>query len=358
MKQPASSIEIAKALRQIRSVVDAPTYEQVFGILAAHQPERIGQAVAGLTEEDEFLLLCLLMGTATHLAPLEQRPAVVAGKSAPDLLARFQPGFWGTGIQRRGSQHAGYRCFVEVKSTKQNEFEMSGAALKRLRDFADCFGIPLVFAVRFLQFDNAALWVLVEDVSRDSKSIRIGIENWIEGLRPVLWNEHSYMVFPGTHFQATFDSSVSGGLLRHSQYGEQVAFEVVTSKGRFPQDGTDALVASAFFEAYGLREVDSRSQGTLTHVLYAPTNAAMSVADLIYAMNRLPRDEEGRLIFDASTALRELADGQRLPLVDRRFVEHFGDRFCDIAAMGIMEYGEPTARYRRWLATGGRPDME
>jgi len=42
--------------------------------------------------------------------------------------------------------------------------------------------------------------------------------------------------------------------------------------------------------------------------------------------------------------------------VDRRLVEHLGAKFCDIAAVGIGEYGEPKARYAKWIATGGRAE--
>jgi hypothetical protein len=223
-----------------------------------------------------------------------------------------------------------------------------------LRDFADNFSLPLLFAVRFLRFKDAAMWVLVEDTDRTKPAVRIDISHWIEGQRSILWDEHSYFMFPNTRFEAIYSPDGADGLLRHSDYGEQVEFHVITSKGRFPQTGTDALLASAFFESYGLKEVASEREGSLVRVAYTPTNAAMSVADMIYAMNRLPRDEEGALIFDAATALRELADGHPLPLVDRQLVEHLGSKYCEIAALGIAEYGEPQARYERWLASGGR----
>jgi len=233
---------------------------------------------------------------------------------------------------------------------------MSGGALRRLREFADSFNLPLLFAVRFLRFENAALWVLVEDIARAQTSLRIDISHWLEGLRPVLWDEHSYLVLPGTHFEAIFSANATGGVLRHADHGEQIGFDIVTSKGRFPQRDADALLASAFFEPYGLEEVSSRREGSVTHVIYRPTNAAMSIADLVYGMNRLPRDDDGSLLFDAATALRELADGHALPLVHRQLVEHLGARFCDIAAVGIAEYGEPRARYAKWIATGGREE--
>lgn len=356
MKMDPSAIEIAKALKQVKAVADRAAYQQILGILAASQAERVGQAVAGLTQEDEFLLLCMLMGTATHLAPLEQRSAIVAGKSAPDLLARFQPHYWGSRGYVASSKHSGYRCFVEVKSTKESEFAMGGAALQRLRGFAEAFELPLVFAVRFLRFSGVALWVIAEDADPATTSMRLNISHWINGLRPVLWSEHSYMLIPGTQFEATYSSTAAtGAAVLHSDYGEQTAFEIVTHKGRFSYTGADALLASMFFESYGLEEAESQRANDVTRVTYRARNLSMSIADLIYGVNRLPRDEDGELVYDPSRTLRELADGQTPMLIGRQTVEELGNRFCDIGAVALGEYGDPEARYQLWLATGGQP---
>ncbi len=349
-KRP-SEIEIGKALKQVKAIADEEQYDQVLQILAGDRNERIARAVTGLTEEDEFLLLCMLMRTATHLAPLEQKSSIAVGNAAPDLLARFQPGHSGKGIP--SSKHSGYRCFVEVKSTKKHNLRIASSTLQKIRDFADAFGLPLVFAVRFLTLHGIALWVIVEDRDRSKKSLTITMSDWIQGLRPVLWNEYSYMLFPRTYFEATYSPDITGDNVRHSEYGEQIAFHVITTKGRVALSGKDAILASAFFEAYGLEEAASKREDNLVHVTYQARNLMMSIADLIYGMNRLPRDENGRMVYDASKALRELADGHTATLVGRDLVEHLGGKFCDIGALGIVEFGEPEERYQRWLATGG-----
>lgn len=141
-----SAIEKAKALKHVKAVVDKRVYEQIAALISAHEGDRLKKAVEGLTEEDEFLLLCMLMGTVTHVAPLEQGAAKVLDEGAPDLLMRFQPGFVSSNLQRTPPDHVGYPCLVEVKSTREKRFKMSGSALMRLRNFADAFGLPLVFA--------------------------------------------------------------------------------------------------------------------------------------------------------------------------------------------------------------------
>ena len=126
MDVPASQIEIAKALRRVKAIANSAQYHSVVQTLTGGPVDAIERAVTGLSQEDEFILLCLLMQTSTHLAPLDQTASIAIGNTAPDLLARFQPGFFAEGIP--SSRHRGYRCLVEVKSTSKDVFFMSGGA--------------------------------------------------------------------------------------------------------------------------------------------------------------------------------------------------------------------------------------
>src|SRR5437016_5289947 len=140
---PASQIEIAKALSRIKAIANSEQYNAVVQTLTGGPVDAIERAVAGLSEEDEFVLLCMLMGTSTHLAPLDQTASIATGNGAPDLLARFRPGLFTEGFS--SSQHRGYPCLVEIKSTSKDQFLMSGSALRRLRSFAEAFQLPLLF---------------------------------------------------------------------------------------------------------------------------------------------------------------------------------------------------------------------
>lgn len=351
-KATPSRIEIAKALRHMKAIATRNQYEAIHKVLGLAHDEELSRAVSGLGEEDEFLLMCVLMGTATHLAPLEQRPSVAGGRSAPDLLARFQPGYYPKTIS--SSHHSGYTCFVEVKSTKKDTFHFGGKHLHELREFAAAFQLPLVFAIRFLRWHGVALWVIVEDKDRTRRSLSVSVSDWISGLRPVLWNEEGYMLFPGTYFQATYGPRTTQHGIWHPKYGEQVAFQVVTNKGRFEFDGEEGDIVAGFFESYNLREEKIERHGENTYVAYVPQNSTLSVVDLIYGMNRLPRDEDGHLVYDAGTVLRKLADGQKYPLITREFVTYFAKHFCHLGALGVVGYGKPEDTYARWLAIGGQ----
>lgn len=58
-----SKIEMAKALKGIKSVVDNTTYDKIVEIaLLNHNKQEVINSVEGLSEEDEFALLTKLMG--------------------------------------------------------------------------------------------------------------------------------------------------------------------------------------------------------------------------------------------------------------------------------------------------------
>ena len=350
-KDQASRIEIAKALRNVKSIATPPQYAEVQAILAAGHVDHVADSVAGLSEEDEFALLCILMGTATHITALEQRHSIAAGNAAPDFLIRFQPGFYQQRIP--ASSHRGYRCFVEVKTTKKQTLRVSGSHLKKLRAFADAFGFPLLFAVRFTEFKGAALWVIVEDANRHAAAVRITVSDYTAGLRPVLWNERAYMLLPGTYFQATYSSETTGKGVRHLEYGELVGFQLVTQKERIPLSGDEAAIAHAFFEPYGLKEAKVLREGHLVHAAYTAENMVLSEADLLYGINNLVRDKDGNLAYDAGKIIRQLAEGASPTVVPRDFVKYYANTFSNMNVLAPMGYGEPEKEYEKWLATGG-----
>lgn len=351
-----SRIEIAKALRQFKALTTTDQYKRISTIVAESMTDTPDDAVEGLSQEDEFVMLCVLMGTSTHLAPLEQRPSIATGIMAPDLLARFQPPYDDhSGTRYPASRHGGYRCLVEVKSTTNAKFKIGGQPpLDRLRQFAKSFDMPLVFAVRFVGFPQAALWSIVEDANPNRKSLTVGVGDLVTGLRPVIWNDHGYMLIPGTYLQVTYDSNTQDEGVTNPSYGTQVALQIVTHQSRFAVSKQDITTAGAFFESYGLNETQVQSKGTKTNVIYVPQQTMLTVADLIFAMNRLARDDDGSLVHEPGRALRELADGHSPLLIKRQLVEFVANRMCQIGALVPMGLGNAGDGLKIWHGTGGR----
>jgi hypothetical protein len=308
--------------------------------------------MAGLTEEDEFALMCRLMDTTTHLAPLGQTPVFEGDYIVPDFLARFQPGCRLRGLDRQ--RNAGFGCLIEVKSTTKNHFHIGGRALKGRRAFADTFGLPLLFAVRFVRFQESALWVIVEDSDRTKNNFKATLADLMEGARPVLWDEFAYMVIPGTYCRVVYSSQSIDSNVVHPTYGGQVMFEVVSGTNEASFSGTDAFLASAFFEGFSMKEVRKKRQGEITEVLYQPRYMSCFVADLIYKMNRLPRDEAGVTTYDPSKLLVAFQGKKQPPIVTRALVETIGRSLMSKKVVYILGIGEQDALVDKWRRYGGK----
>jgi hypothetical protein len=56
-----------------------------------------------------------------------------------------------------------HKYLVDVKSTDMDELKIGGSLLRRRRNFANEFELPLLFAVRFTGYPRFPAWALVED---------------------------------------------------------------------------------------------------------------------------------------------------------------------------------------------------
>lgn len=356
-----AKIELAKALLAVRSVASQAEYEQIRSILTTEATaDQVDRAVQGLSKEDEFVLMCRLMGTATHLTHLEQRPVVPGDYIVPDFLARFQPGC--AIHDRRSSESKGMRCLVEVKSTTRDRFKIGGKKLRRLRAFADEFGLPLVFAVRFLRFGDYAVWVMVEDSDRTATSLTASYSDMATGLRRVLWDEYLYYVPANVSFRATFDSAVEddGLSVLHKSFGVQRAFQIVWSRSPddpdpkvFDLSKPAAFLIPMFLEGFGLREEKVECSGTQTVQTLRAENMMCSVADMIYRINRLPMDTSGRVALDPSRILTGADEGRWL--MGRDTLDMIARDLANAGILSWVGFGEPESHLNQWIACGGEP---
>ncbi|HVK08551.1 MAG TPA: hypothetical protein VM597_07210 [Gemmataceae bacterium] len=354
-----TKMELAKALLAVKSVASSEDFRKIREILVPKAVQAaVDEAVHGLTKEDEFAMMCRLMGTATHLVRMDQRPIIDGEFLVPDFLARFQPGC--TPHRQKKDSSAGHRCLVEVKSTKKHSFKVGGKKLKLLRAFADQFGLPLLFAVRFLRFEEYALWVIVEDADRTKNHLNITYNHLSEGVRQALWDDYMYMVNPWLCFRAIYDSSSTDESgYRHSQHGLLREFHIV-SDAEHPITGTgiedntavftgiDAATFALFFQCFVLEVRDSGQRDSLTSEILQATRLC-SIADMLYRMNRLPRDTEGRAILDPT---RLLATDDGGPPITRSFIEGVV-KMVGGATLGIMTFGHPDEHLQKWQRLGG-----
>lgn len=349
-----SKMELAKALKAVRAVSSSDEeYERVKALIVPRdRSESVGLSVKGLSQEDEFALMCQLMGTATHLVPLEQRPLLSGQYLIPDFLARFQPGCSLLGMESKDS--AGFKCLVEVKSTKESEYAIGGAQLTRRRNFAETFGLPLLFAVRFFKFGNNALWIIVEDADRQSSTLKVSFREFVTGIRHVLWDEHLYCLRPGVYFRGIYDTACREPGVVHPVSGTQREFQVVADRQDMSFPLPAAVFYYLFFEAFHLKVVKEDRRGTVTKVVFKPQLLFCSMADVIYTCMRLILDERGQPMYDPTRVLAHADQNPGKVPFDKAFIERLAAPLFGKQVLGRIGIGDEKTLLERWRRYGGK----
>lgn len=314
-----SKIESAELLKTLQAALPENEYSQVKGYLVTAcsdaTEEEIDRAIQGISEEDEFLLMSYMMGTATHLAPLFQRPLIKQDYIIPDLLASFQINKGNTDL----STHQPLKCFVDVKSTGKDKCKVGGGELRRLREFADHFGLPLLLAVRFTTFPRFPSWALVEDTDRSVTSITVRFEDIMNGKREFIWNDYWFSLRQkGVSFKATF--APEEGILSYDNYGNLQQFDILVNGLTLPcSDQFKVTLRYIFFEQLA-EEESLTTEGTTTIQTLKPKKVLRSVSDMLSRFNQLGRDD--RTIPSSATKmlLRTAQAGERM-IINRDVIE-------------------------------------
>ncbi|WP_223871785.1 hypothetical protein [Candidatus Dactylopiibacterium carminicum] len=115
---------------------------------AATVAERVRRLDIGLPVEDEFSVVCAWLGKCQLLHKLDQHQVPIASKQefqVPDLLAKFS------------TQSSKFPVLIEVKSKNDKVLSFKPDYLKRLQNYADLVGMPLLVAWKF-----HSIWMLFE----------------------------------------------------------------------------------------------------------------------------------------------------------------------------------------------------
>jgi hypothetical protein len=350
----ASKIETAKRLKAIKDIaVSADDYEAIRQrIVATDEVEAVEEAIKGLSEEDEFALMCRLMGTATHMVRLEQNPIIRGDYIVADFWARFQPGCYPK--QKRAHESLGFRCLVEVKSTEKEKFKIGGSDLRRRRHFAQEFGLPLLIAVRFLRYGQSAMWAIVEDADLQSTSLTITAADLIRGVRHIIWDEYFYMMKPGLLFRTVYDPAAEEIGAYHDDYGNLKEFHIVDGNDVTELTGHEALIINSFCKGFSLTPVAHEQQGAATIRTSVPRLTFCSIADMLYKFNRLPTDGSGQTVYDASKIVARADQDEPGELVTRQILDRIAAWMFHKELAFVITMGEPDAQFAKWQEYGGQ----
>lgn len=155
--------------------------------------ERVRRLDIGLPVEDEFSVVCAWLGKCQLLHKLDQHQVPVASKQefqVPDLLAKFS------------TQTSKSPVLIEVKSKNDKLLSFKPEYLKRLQNYADLVGMPLLVAWKF-----HSVWMLFEvrHMKKAAKNFNISLNTAMqENLLGVLTGDVAYKIGAGAGVHLRF----------------------------------------------------------------------------------------------------------------------------------------------------------
>jgi len=321
-----SPIELAKRVINLKGLVDSNTdFEKIKEQLVPKPHwERVNQIIRGLEQEDEFAILCKIMGTCESLTKIDQNPIIESDEKAPDFLASFRPGCAVQGL-RAQDINVSYNCFIEVKSCKNEKFRISEKDLASRNKFTQRFRLPLVFAIRFTLFENHCYWILIESKKLAEQGRKVEIDSsFTSSLSPVLFDDYFLLPHPDLHFIRYYDSNSPKNGRRHGHYGIlSKTYMVLSDKKIFEIEDENSLLVNAVLDGIGLDTVQVKTERNITAVILTIGNKMCLLSDMVYQVNNLARKETGEPVYDATRIVSRLDSPNDKPkLITREMVEH------------------------------------
>lgn len=351
-----SPIELAKRVMNFKGLADSKSdFDKIKGQLV---PEdclaRVDQIIKGLEQQDEFAVLCKVMGTCESLTRIDQNPVIETSEIAPDFLASFKPGCSVQGLHKKDI-NVTYNCFIEVKSCKAKKFKISEKDLKSRMQFAQRFGLPLVFAIRFTLFASHCYWILIESEKLSRQGRKVEVDSLIGNLSPVLFDDYGLYTHPSLRFIHYYDSSPGKSGIRHKNCGVLFkTYMLLPDKQPIEIEENNSVLINAVLDSFEFQVVQEEKDGNITAIISSIGNQMRFLSDMVYRVNNLAREENGKPVYDATRVVSRLdSSSSKSMLITRDMVEH-AVRLLNSKEMALfkMGIGEPKTQEKILRALG------
>lgn len=319
-----SPIELAKRINIFRSLTDTKQdFDKIKESLVPQEhAERVNQIIRGLEQEDEFVILCRLMGACESISKIDQNPIIKSKEKAPDLLVSFHPGCSVRGLAKADIKGK-FSCFVEVKSCIKKQYKISANDLKARTDFAARFKLPLIFAIRFTLFQGQSYWIILDSKKLNEQGRKVEVSQVVGTLGSVLLNDYCLFTHPQLHLMQYFSSNTDKISIIHKDYGILVKTVLyIPNVEPIVLDDIKSVFVNAIFENFEMNSVKIEQENDITCVISHVGAQARFLSNIIYKINNLSIDENGDKVYDPTRFVSRLdSETDRPALFTRDLVE-------------------------------------
>jgi hypothetical protein len=347
-----SPIELAKTIRSLKGVSkdDGSFSKLLDSLISEDKKERINQILTGSEQEDEFAVFCRLVGTCSLLNRIDQNPLLSSGFVAPDFIATFEPR---CPLKRLPPElSVKYRCFVEVKLCQEKVFKISKKDINRRRGYAENYGLPLMFAIKFKPFENTGLWLLIGAKELEEKGRSCSLDDLVDSYTPILFDDYTLFTSPSLHFVNYYSLEQNDGRMSHHDYGKMIAtFILLPDHDPIEISSRDQVLVNIFLDSFDHEEVSVKKDGDVTAVVRSVGGKMRFLTDVLFKLNHRAVKSDGSLYYDPARVIASVDSHDSPPLLlDRRYVDIAVSILNGKAnAIFFGSIGNPEKNYRRTI---------
>lgn len=323
-----SDIELAKRLKEIKGITtsDADFNKILKNLIPEDKIDTVHRIIRGLSQEDEFALLCKMMECCSSITPLEQTPLLNLDEKTPDFQITFHPASFFSNMPPH--KNFFYKCMVEVKSTDKLRFKTSRADVNRRKAYADRFNLPLLYAVRFLIAEGMAFWVIVTAEKLLDKNT-LTSNDLVSSLNSILFDNYTVMLNPSYTVVRKYSKRQEGIGEIHEELGALQNVAICSDEGTtYTLENKDALLFSmlfAIYKTYGTYVETYKDESTVYS--HFSIHQFKTIADIVFGISNIFTNEQGEKIYDPTRIIANMdSKNGPTPLLHRSILESMFSR--------------------------------
>lgn len=323
-----SDIELAKRLKGIKGILtsDRDFNKMLKDLIPEDKIDTVYRIIRGLSQEDEFALLCKMMECCSSITALEQTPLLDSDEKTPDFQVTFHPASFFSKMPPH--KDFSYKCMVEVKSTEKLKFKTSRADINRRKAYANRFNLPLLYAVRFLIAEKMAFWVIVTAEQLLDKNT-LTTNDLVPSLNSFIFDNYTVILNPSYTVIRKYSQSQVGIGEIHQELGALQNVSICNDKGIiYTLEDKDALLFSmlfAIYETYGTY-VETYKDESIVYSHFS-IHQFNTIADIVFGISNIITNEHGEKVYDPTRIIANLdSKNGPIPLLHRSTLERMLSR--------------------------------
>lgn len=319
----ASDVELAKRIKDLKGITSKDGFESILKqLVPVEKIPEIERIISGLTQEDEFALLCKMLNCCSSITPLNQTPIVSELELTPDFQATLHVGSFFSGMSSR--QAPPFNCMIEVKSTEKMKFKCSRKDIDKRRKFSQRFNLPLMYAIRFTLVKENPLWIIIPADDLYNKN-RVSInDDYVDSLTHLIFDNYTIMANKTYTLVRKYSLNKTGIGEISDKLGHLQSIQIISKEGKvYSPPKHDSLLLAMMYNFFAVT-----SSYTETYhgesVVYSGFNMRtfLTLVDVVYFLNKLLSNPDNSNYFDPLRAIANM-DSKTNPtfLINRDDVE-------------------------------------